>query len=297
MLKIARSCCKKTSIVNFFVPLHKNSKSGVMHILFIKRAEKYSPNSVERDAAIMAAVQSELERMGHTTTLMRETDFVHRSIETLRSYPACFHMARSAQALALLEQMQLAGCQIWNCPKALQAITRRMLLQTASEHGIGVPAFSTDTPLTFPFWWKRDDHVSQSSNDVVLVHNEEQWKEVQSYGAQAYVMEAHLPGDLIKFYGVRETGFFYWNYPTFSKFGKESENGLSAGYPFDAARLQTDCQQLAALVGLSIYGGDAIVTADGKTYIIDFNDWPSFSSCRLQAAAAIAFLISKQPTK
>lgn len=297
MLKIAHSCSKKTSIINFFISLHKNSKSGVMHILFIKRAEKYSPNSVERDAAIMAAVQSELELMGHTTILVRETDFIHLPIEALSFYPACFHMARSAQALALLKQMQQGGCQVWNCPKSLQSITRRMLLQTASEHGIGIPAFSINTPLAFPFWWKRDDHVSQSSNDVVLVHNEEQWKEVQSYGAQAYVMEAHLSGDLIKFYGVRESGFFHWNYPTFSKFGKESENGLTAGYPFDAVRLQTDCQQLATLVGLSIYGGDAIVTADGKTYIIDFNDWPSFSCCRSQAATAIARLISKQPAK
>ena len=48
---------------------------------------------------------------------------------------------------------------------------------------------------------------------------------------------------------------------------------------------------LAAAVGLQIYGGDMIVTNDGSLYMIDFNDWPSFSRCREEAAEAIARLI------
>ena len=39
-----------------------------------------------------------------------------------------------------------------------------------------------------------------------------------------------------------------------------------------------------------MYGGDAIVTSDGDFYIIDFNDWPSFASCREAAAEAIVVL-------
>jgi len=40
-----------------------------------------------------------------------------------------------------------------------------------------------------------------------------------------------------------------------------------------------------------VYGGDAIVQADGSFYIIDFNDWPSFSPCVNAAAEAISQLI------
>jgi hypothetical protein len=48
---------------------------------------------------------------------------------------------------------------------------------------------------------------------------------------------------------------------------------------------------LAAAVGLQVYGGDCIVTVDGAWYMIDFNDWPSFSRCREEAAEAIAGLM------
>ena len=37
-----------------------------------------------------------------------------------------------------------------------------------------------------------------------------------------------------------------------------------------------------------LYGGDAVVSSEGDIRIIDFNDWPSFSACRDDAAKAIA---------
>ena len=40
-----------------------------------------------------------------------------------------------------------------------------------------------------------------------------------------------------------------------------------------------------------LYGGDAIIT-DDIAYLIDLNDWPSFSSCREAAADAIALLVN-----
>ena len=47
------------------------------------------------------------------------------------------------------------------------------------------------------------------------------------------------------------------------------------------------------VLSLPIYGGDAIITPDGNIHLIDFNDWPSFSSCRDEAAKAIAKRITK----
>ena len=45
---------------------------------------------------------------------------------------------------------------------------------------------------------------------------------------------------------------------------------------------------LAATLGISVYGGDAIISPDGTITLIDLNDWPSFAPCRGAAAFAIA---------
>ena len=42
------------------------------------------------------------------------------------------------------------------------------------------------------------------------------------------------------------------------------------------------------MTDVKIYGGDAIVAADGSISIIDWNDWPSFAPCRAEAAPHIA---------
>ena len=59
------------------------------------------------------------------------------------------------------------------------------------------------------------------------------------------------------------------------------------GYP----QVAEAAARLARLVGIQVYGGDAVLLSDGTFAIIDFNDWPSFSSCREEAAAAICRLI------
>ena len=52
-----------------------------------------------------------------------------------------------------------------------------------------------------------------------------------------------------------------------------------------------EVERLAAATGVSIYGGDAIVRADGSFCLIDFNDWPSFSRCREEAADVVTELV------
>ena len=51
--------------------------------------------------------------------------------------------------------------------------------------------------------------------------------------------------------------------------------------------------RLSQLVGVEVFGGDAIIDEQGRFYIIDFNDWPSFSRCREEAAMAIAQCVAK----
>ena len=114
-------------------------------------------------------------------------------------------------------------------------------------------------------------------------------------GITDVVVQAHVKGDVVKFYGVEGTGFFRYYYSgddSETKFGDEQKNGKPRYYPFSSSSLQADADTLARLLYTPIYGGDAIVQENGDYVIIDFNDWPSFSRCRDEAVRAIVQVFS-----
>jgi hypothetical protein len=104
-------------------------------------------------------------------------------------------------------------------------------------------------------------------------------------GLPRAVVQAHVEGDLVKFYGVAGggadrgaaplAGWFRWFYP--------KEHPVS-GHPFDAAALQDVARLAAHALELDVWGGDAIVTPDGQIFVIDVNAWPSFALFRDEAA-------------
>ena len=65
-----------------------------------------------------------------------------------------------------------------------------------------------------------------------------------------------------------------------------------AGHPLDAVTLGRSVRRAAAALGLEVYGGDAIVTAEGRIVLIDVNAWPSFALYRDEAAPVIASYLS-----
>ena len=90
------------------------------------------------------------------------------------------------------------------------------------------------------------------------------------------IIQQHIEGDLVKFYGVEGTPFFHCH------------SQSATHYDFNPDTLRLIAGRASATLRLPIYGGDAIVTPEGAIFVIDFNDWPSFSTCRPQAATAIA---------
>ena len=60
------------------------------------------------------------------------------------------------------------------------------------------------------------------------------------------------------------------------------------GHSFEVSRLRQAAFGAAAALGLEIFGGDAIIQANGEPMIIDINAWPSYALYREQAAQAIA---------
>ncbi|MBP5498520.1 MAG: hypothetical protein J6X81_04030, partial [Muribaculaceae bacterium] len=144
-------------------------------------------------------------------------------------------------------------------------------------------------------WIKRGDFHAMHKEDVSYVRHIDEAQEVlQEYflrGIKRAVINVHLEGDLVKFYGVKGTPFFYWFYPFdlgHSKYGWEEVNGKSQGIEFSEDTLKDICHRAADELGIEVYGGDCIVSPEGKIQIIDFNDWPSFAPCRAEASTHIA---------
>lgn len=270
-------------------------------LISIYRAERYSPNSVERDKAIMDAVCEKLSTR-YNIYKTREEDIetegmplMLRLADTHQPHSGApllvLSMARSRKALDILTQMEAEGARVINRPQAVLNATRTVIDRMMRENDIPCAPLHGD----HGWWIKRGDEAAQEKGDVRFAADDRERdatiEEFHKRGITDIVTTAHVRGDLVKFYGVTGTAFFHNTYPTdggFSKFGDETRNGRSRHTPFDIATLHGDASRLAQLTGIEVYGGDCIVRSDGSYAIIDFNDWPSFSVCRHDAAEAIA---------
>ncbi len=270
-------------------------------IIGISRGSEFSPNHIDNDAAIFNRVAEELQGMGHRVETCTEAAFAANAIEGR----TLFHMARSSEALQRLEELEQKGARVTNSAFGIANCIRKPMTERLIAAGIPHPAsliVPTDAPFpatSFPCWLKRADSHALVKEDVAFAANHEEAEAILADFRQRGIAEAvvneHLQGDLVKFYGVQGSDFFHWFHPdpcTHSKFGLEKINGAAKGIPFEAATLKAIADQAAKVLGVAVYGGDAVVQ-DGCVKIIDFNDWPSFARCREEAAKAIAAYIHK----
>ena len=265
--------------------------------LLIQRAACYSPNSEEKDLAILQEVGCFFD----DAKIIGEGKFVENfstynqlisaeSVGSVNAYYQIISMARSPKALDSLEQLEQSGIRVLNPSVGVRACQRSNIDKVMRENYLPLPPDKGDDG----YWVKRADTTAQSKEDVCFCHD---WSEVEKIkstfmqrGITDVVTQAHVKGDVVKFYGVEGTGFFRYYYSgddTETKFGDEERNGKPQYYLFSSSNLQADAEKLACLLQTSIYGGDAIVREDGSYVIIDFNDFPSFSKCRKDAAKAI----------
>ena len=265
--------------------------------LLIQRAACYSPNSEEKDLAILQEVgclfddvkiigEDELVESFSTYNQLISAE----SVGAVNVYYHIISMARSPKALDCLEQLEQSGIRVLNPSVGVRACQRSNVDKVMRENYLPLPPDKGDDG----YWVKRADVSAQSKEDVCFCHD---WSEVEKIkssfmqrGITDVVTQAHVKGDVVKFYGVEGTGFFRYYYSgddTETKFGDEERNGKPRYYSFSSSNLQADAEKLACLLQTPIYGGDAIVREDGSYVIIDFNDFPSFSRCREEAAKAI----------
>lgn len=265
--------------------------------LLIQRAACYSPNSEEKDLAILQEVGCFFD----DAKIISEGEFVENfstdnqlisaeSVGAVNVYYQIISMARSPKALDCLEQLEQSGIRVLNPSVGVRACQRSNVDKVMRENYLPLPPDKGDDG----YWVKRADASAQSKEDVCFCHD---WSEVEKIkstfmqrGITDVVTQAHVKGDVVKFYGVEGTGFFRYYYSgddTETKFGDEERNGKPQYYSFSSSNLQADAEKLACLLQTPFYGGDAIVREDGSYVIIDFNDFPSFSKCRKNAAKAI----------
>lgn len=259
----------------------------------IYRAERFSPNSVEKDRFILDAVVACLHPWADIYRMSEDL----WNDEQFRSIPKdlVLSMARSSHVLGVLSQ---EGCPVVNTPQGVRKASSRRMVHLAMSHlQLPFPPSSGDDG----YWLKRADMSAQSADDVQFLRTESQLAEairaLKEKKISDFIVSAHVKGDLIKFYGVRHTPFFRYGYPTDlgqTKFGLEQYNGGAHHYTFSVDQLRTDVDRLAEKLGVDVYGGDCIVREDGSYCLIDFNDWPSFSWCQKEAAEAIAELVKQR---
>jgi hypothetical protein len=268
----------------------------------VMRAGAYSPNHIGNDAAIFNAVADELRKRGCEVNIYSEQQFRDATLDE----HVIVNMCREQESIARLKELETRGDLVINSGFGIENCTRERMTRLLLGNGVPYPdslIVNTNESILDELheagftscWIKRGDFHAMHKEDVSYCrHPEEAQDMLHEYfyrGIKRAVINRHLVGDLIKFYGISDQPFFYWFYPFdegHSKYGYEAVNGKSQGIPFDLQHLKDICQKASEVTEVSIYGGDCIVDPDGTIRIIDFNDWPSFAPCRAEAAPYIA---------
>lgn len=277
----------------------------------IMRTGIFSPNHIGNDAAIFNVVAEQLRKRGCEVKIYSEEQFAAGGVDE----HIILNMCRERRSIEMLQKLEDEGRLVINSGYGIENCTRERMTRILMASGIPYPeSFIVDTDEVVKdrlassgfnsFWVKRGDQHSQHREDVAYArHAQEAQETLQEFflrGIKRAVINRHLTGDLVKFYGVAGTPFFYHFFPFdlgHSKYGYENINGAPRHIHFDEDRLKAICAKAADVMDVKIYGGDCIVDEDSNITIIDFNDWPSFAPCRQEAGPIIARMVINEIKK
>ena len=262
----------------------------------IMRAGAYSPNHIGNDAAILNLTAEQLRKRGCEVKIYSEEQLIAGQV----TEDVIISMCRHHRSLPILQKKEDEGALVINSGYGIENCTRERLTRILIGSNIPTPdslIVNTNEVVTERMkeagmtkaWIKRGDYHTMHKEDVTYVrHTEEAQEVVQEYflrGIKRAVINRHIEGELLKFYGVYGTPWFH----CFFHYGSREARGTDEGKPqFDHDKLKEVCTRAAEALDIKIFGGDAIILPDGTFTIIDFNDWPSFAPCRAEASAVIA---------
>jgi len=265
-----------------------------MKALGIFREIQNSPNRESDDALILKAVMDQLSILKTECALMTPEEFDRADVS---GFDIIVPMCETYPRLMRLKKLEAETGAVFVNPadSVLGCYRTRMLAsfektpglrypptelrRTAADGNASAPSFDASAG----YWVKRGDVHNTCAFDVVFARD---WKEVdairrefESREIKDMAVQRHTDGDLIKFYGVGPGQWFTWFY---------HDPSTARRLPFEIEDLAQQAELAAAAVKVEVFGGDAIVTPEGKIYVIDINSWPSFARVRAEAAVQIA---------
>jgi len=265
----------------------------------IFRESAHSPGRETDDTEILRLTGKHLEARGFRVVIQSPEEITGLPAERPRGV---FMMCEQVAILAHLRELAAGGVPHVNTPLAVLNTYRDKMMALLEEAAVSfvpsrlVETTGGDEAGALPMWVKRADVHNTQEGDVTYaatagdVHAA--LAGLAKRGMRQAVLQPHVDGDLVKFYGIggnaRADGtpaWFRWFY---------HKNQAVAGHPLDPVALGRAVRRAAAALGLEVYGGDAIATAEGRIVLIDVNAWPSFALYRDEASAAIAEHLSRR---
>jgi hypothetical protein len=276
----------------------------------IFRETLHSPERVFDDYEILRLTGEVLRGEGLEVELFRPEQ-IARSLEWWSGPPPdiAFLMCEQERMLGPLSEWERQGTILINSVEAIRNTYRHRMIPLLSASEVRFPTsdlISTATRFQEarlgalfrrsaggPLWIKRGDVHNTQAGDVSLARSADEVRArlaaFKSRGVMQAVLQEHIEGDLVKLYGVGQSGevWFRWFY--------HKDQALRR-HCFSEEELRSTFFEAARTLDLEIFGGDAVVTSGGSIYLIDINAWPSFALFRNEASIAIArHILSRIP--
>jgi len=266
------------------------------------RETEHSPGRVDDDAAILRETGKRLEEIADVTVRFLDPGSISEPGGALPSLIVA--MCEAEAALQALHAWERRGVGVVNGTASVSSAHRERaaaLLEgvvpvpegLVVDGAAPLPRGPREDALYAACWVKQATGHKTSDGSVAFASGTKAVRaaldRLRSRGVPRALVQRHVEGDWVKFYGVGGgpkdpsldggATWFEWFYP------KERP---VAGHPFEAGALRAVARRSAGLLGLEVWGGDAIVTAAGEILVIDVNSFPSFALYREEAARRIA---------
>ena len=270
-------------------------------LIAIYRETLHSPQRVFDDFEILRLTGEVLRSEGVEVEFVRPEQIASSAAWWNETRPEIvFLMCEQERLLRRLAEWERRGSILINSVEAIRNTYRNRMIPLLSASAVLFPRSELIATVTSlwekqlqslfrngmgPLWVKRGDVHNTQKGDVTLARSPEEVRGLilafQSRGVAQAALQEHIEGDLIKLYGIGQSGdaWFRWFY--------HKEQRLKH-HAFSEQVLRDTFFCAAKVLDLEVFGGDAVVAPDGSVHLIDINAWPSFALFREEASEAIA---------
>ena len=264
-------------------------------IAAILRAGIFSPNHIANDAAILHAVVAELRKRACLVKVYSEEEFCEADIHE----DVILAMCRSERTLAKIQLMEDDGRLVVNSGYGIENCIRMIMVRLLMQAELPVPeSFVVDTDVDVrrrlkaagfgPCWVKKGEAPVHHLEDIARCRHAEEAQEILHElffrNIRKAVVSRVVEGEKIRCYGVASSGWFHAFLP-FSSSDPDESGKMSESLH---SKVKDICMRAAARLNVDVYGCDIVLDRDGKCWLVNFDDWPSFAPIRKDASRAIA---------